>query len=368
MLTRDGLVELYRELEPVTVLSVYVDAQQDDPAERRTWRVRLDHGLASCRQGLHDRADQHRFEAAWSRLEVRLREFGALVPDRGWVGFAAPEALHYAETVPVPVRDGVFWEKGLRAAPYLRVLKQQRPVLVALLDGQHCRVLRYLEGEIERVGEHHADALIGDLSDVGVGKRSTRSSGVRGETSTDHAHRALEVSSQRMLKSVVDALTDAAGSVGFVVIGGTPEMVARASGAVPKGMQPRVLGQPSLHMGMDDSEIVEIAEQSASALTIRHQERLLSEVFDTARARGRACVGRGSTIHALREMRVDTLLLSRGLIRDELDLADQCVGTAFSQGAATEELSGPPATRLDAEGEGMAARLRYTVPEKEAEG
>jgi hypothetical protein len=60
-------------------------------------------------------------------------------------------------------------------------------------------------------------------------------------------------------------------------------------------------------------------------------------------------------------MRVDTLLLSRTFIRAQPDAADQCVGSALAQDASVEELSEEGAARLDREGGGIGARLRYRV-------
>lgn len=50
MLTHDRLVKLYRELEGQDVLSVYVNGEQHDPAQRDAWRIRLDSGIAALRR------------------------------------------------------------------------------------------------------------------------------------------------------------------------------------------------------------------------------------------------------------------------------------------------------------------------------
>lgn len=98
-------------------------------------------------------------------------------------------------------------------------------------------------------------------------------------------------------------------------------------------------------------------------LNKRLQGELVDGVIDQARAGGKGVLGRDETVAALREMRVDTLLLSRALLRDDPELADRCVGTALAQDAEVEEVSGPGAERLDEEGGGMGARLRYRIDE-----
>ena len=42
MLTHDRLLELYRALADRPVLSIYVDGNQHDPAERKKWRIELE--------------------------------------------------------------------------------------------------------------------------------------------------------------------------------------------------------------------------------------------------------------------------------------------------------------------------------------
>ena len=54
MLTHDRLLELHRELGDAPALSVYVDGNQHDPAERKKWRLQLEQGLAEARSTLSD--------------------------------------------------------------------------------------------------------------------------------------------------------------------------------------------------------------------------------------------------------------------------------------------------------------------------
>lgn len=168
-----------------------------------------------------------------------------------------------------------------------------------------------------------------------------------------------------MLKHLVELLSDRTGDHGFLVIGGTPEMVKQASDAVPKSLEGRILEKPSLHLGMSHAEVKEASEQAASELTRRMQDALADQVVNQARAGGRACLGREETERALREMRVDTLLISRGFREGHPDFADRCVGTALSQDANIEELSGDGAERLDDEAGGIGARLRFKIRDGE---
>lgn len=371
MLTRDKLVELYRELVDEPVLSVYLDSDQHDPAQRTKWRRRLDGLVSQCRREIENgksRGDVEAFNEAWSRLGERLRDYDAFLPGKGWVGFSTEDQVWYAEEVPVPMPDLVRWEPGIRVAPYVRGLKQERSVVVVLADSQRARVFEYQDGTVDEVSDLRADTFLGDLSDVGQRKRSAHRTGLRGETATDQAQRILEVSTDRMLKELVQVLGERASDHGFLVLGGTPETVKRMADAVPKGLATRTVEKPSLHLEMTSAEVRDAVEAAASELTERLQSTLLEEVVDQARAHGRGCLGREETEQALREMRVDTLLVSRRFVAEHPDLADHCVGAAFAQGADVEELGEAVGARLDTEGEGMAARLRFRIRNDEENG
>lgn len=365
MLSREQLESLYKELRGIDVLSVYVDGEESNPADRRAWRTTLEGNLAAERRRLEAQAPEAlgAFEAAWSRIEEELTGHKEFMPEPGWVAFATADELHHAAGVPVPMPDLVRWERGIRAAPYVRALKQERVVVAALVDRRKARLFTYKRGSISEREDLIADLDFGDLSESTSSHRQSgpvASTGSRGETGTDAGQRALEVSASRMHARLVEAVTDLAGRDGFLVLGGTPEAV-RAVSRLANALDGRTIERPSMHLGMSAAEVKVELERAASELTRHAQETLLTQIVDAARSGGKGCLGIQATKEALREGRVDALLLSRGLREREGDLADHFVGTAFEQGALVEELSASGATRLEEEGEGVGARLRYTT-------
>ncbi len=360
MLTHDELMEFYRELHEERVLSVYINADQHDPAQRNRWRTALSHQLDAIRRslGVEERAP---FEEAVSRVREELDGFEAFLPDRGFVAFATPAGLQYAEAVPLPMPDLARWESGIRAAPYVRALGRKRPVVLVLVDARRSRVFRYRDGVLEEEPGYRADTFIGDLSDAHSGKRPTTRSGVRGQTSCDAAHRYLEVSWARMARAVLGGAVRLAGDDGFLVVGGTPERVCMVRDLIPRRIESRTAEAPSLHVDMRERELLSALGDIALGMTGEYHEALLRNVRDQARAGGRACMGRALTERALAEMRVDRLLISRALVEREPDYADRLVSHAFAGSAHVEELEGPAGDTLEREGEGLAGRLRFTV-------
>lgn len=362
MLNTQKLVELHRGLEDHPVLSIYLGAEEHDPAARSAWRRRLNQLAARTRQEIDEASGERElFDRALDRVHEELKFFNAFLPDRGWIAFASPDRLWYAEAVPVPMPDLVGWGSGIRVAPYIRSLKQHRPVVALLLDRRRARLFLYRAGVLTEPVGIVAAALPADLSDTGASKHGRTHSGARGVTRTDAAQQHVEANAERLIKEALEKALELAGEDGFLVLGGTPEMVSAAARRLPKMMAGRVLENASLHVDMSPALLKASLEAAASAHSRELQNAALDRILDGARANGNGCLGRGATEHALRSARVELLLLSRRFREEEPGLAEQYVALALDQGAVVEEISGPGADLLDAEGGGIGARLRYQV-------
>lgn len=358
MLTHDQLMAFCRKFQDERVLSVYLNADQRDPAQRTRWKTMLSQQLDAIRRGLPG-DERNAFEEAVERVRAELDGFETFLPKRGFVAFATSGGLHYAETLPVAMPDLARWEPGIRAAPYIRALGRRRPLVLLLVDARRARLFCYQDGTLKESGGFQADTFVGDLSDAHTGKRPTTRSGVRGQTSSDAAQRYLEVSWDHMVKAAMDDAVRRAGHQGFLVVGGTPERVSAAAALAPKGMDGRIRESPSLYVDIKDPELRPALEEIAMDMTNRYRSALLARLKDQARAGGRACLGREETERALSELRVDTLLISRTLVEHEPDYADRVVGMAFLGGADVEELEAGAGDELQRDGDGLAARLRF---------
>lgn len=362
MLNHDELVELYREHRERKILSVYLDGKATDFAERNAWRRRLELALVEAHRVVDGSPDEEAaFRKAQKAVEGALADFSNFLPDRGWVGFATENGLVHGGAVRVPMPDLIRWENGIRVAPYVRALKQERLVVTVLVDSRRARIFEYKDGELTEPENLNAETFLGDLTDINQSKRPTAHSGVRGKTATDAAQKSLGVVADRMMKRLAERISERVGTEGHLVIGGTSESVAQAVDHLPAGIRARFIEWPSLRVEMSDAEVRDAVEAAASRLNQSLQEQELAEVVDLARSGGKGALGADPVLKALKESRVDTLFLSRGFIRANPEYADHLVGAAFEQHAEVEELSYEGAERLDTEGEGVAARLRYTI-------
>jgi len=372
MFDRDQIIDLYREHRDGNILSVYIDADQQDPAQRGVWRVRLQHGLEEERRRIEAErkgssvagaGDLDAFEAAKEHIMAAIGVDGAsFLPGRGWVGFASADAILHAESLNAPVPDLTRWERGVRIAPYLRALKWSRSALVALIDHRRGRLLRYREGTVRPLADLHADTYVGDLTDMGSAKRATDRSGVRGQTATDAAQTILNVASDRLAARLASQIVDLSEHVDVLFVGGEPGVTAELMRQLPSRTRELKRDIEGLHVAMPLNELVREVESTMASIEDARSDALLEEAVEQARSGGRGALGSKATEAALRERRVQTLLLSERLCEERPDYADVLIGTALgANGGKSYVLTREAGGRLDEAGDGVAAILHYTI-------
>jgi hypothetical protein len=185
-MTYEDLALLSKAREHELVLSVYVARESSDPGDRGAWRLRLDGALEEIRAhiGRETPAELSTFEKAAEFVSSGLESYGRVLPDEGYAAFATEERLWHAEALTFSPFDVVRWRQGVYIAPYLRTLKGQRPVTLAMLSRMHATLYRYLDGVLEPGVELRADGPAAEAADVGVSKRASTVSGMRGITRT----------------------------------------------------------------------------------------------------------------------------------------------------------------------------------------
>ncbi len=362
MLNHAEAVRLNQDLVDQKVLSVYLNAEETDPAERRAWRLRLNGMVKQLEDDLASAPEPERraAHAAAARIGEALDAHDGFLPGRGWVGFATPDRLWHAGPSPAPMPDLVRWEDGAHVAPYVRALKQSRPVTAVVADSRRVRIFRYQYDELREEGVIWSDATITDSSSAGSSNRASTRSGARGEPRGDAARRGEEVSTQRMLREALDALSQPVSDGHLIVVAGTSETTAAFVRALPERARERTIDVSGVPVEASPAALKEAIETAASALSLRLQQGLVKEILEATRSAGRACVGREQTERALQAGAVDTLVFSRAFARAQPDLAERFVDRALEQGATVEEIPEAVANELDGEG-GVGARLRFTA-------
>ncbi|MGH7714087.1 MAG: hypothetical protein ACREOG_22595 [Gemmatimonadaceae bacterium] len=366
MLTHQELVAFARSLRDERVLSVYLDGSLHDPKEKRVWRLELDHQLKSIRQNIQgtSHAERELFEECVRFLAKQLHTFNGALGAPGWAGFVTGPGVQYAELLPVPMPTLAAWRKGPRIAPYVRALKQNRPVIVVLADTRDAAIYRYVHGALEHVDDVHARVVPDEPMHMSKPPRPGFHPGIRGTPGRDQAQREVAAASKRMIAGAAERAAKAAGDEGWLLVGGIPEISAHVTDAIGKLAEGRVRHVPSLDIHASEAQIATAAQEGASAIRDDVDAQRIAEMTDRDEAQGMAALGRTAAQHALEQKRVRELYLTHRFIEEHTREAEDAVRDALDQGAMVEEVERAAAARLDKHG-GIAARLRYrlTAPE-----
>lgn len=361
MLSHSELLELDRSLRGSRVLSVYIDGNAPDPAKRAVWRRRLENSITDLRRSLESapHAEREAFEQCVRLLWQRLATIRGAIRAPGFVAFIAEDGVRYADVLPSPTPTLVAWETGARVAPYVRALKQQRPVIIAMVDHRRARLYRYRFGALEELETLRARAHVGPMERMEGRPSSLFHPGTRGATGADEADRVLRSGHERMLSELAGRLVALAGEDGWIVIGGTPQPAKAAARALPAQIAPRSQVMPSLELRSTRAEIARAAARGASLLRGARDREQVAELIDRAAAGGAGTAGVEPTLDALHAGAVEALFFSQRFLEQHAAEAEAAIREAFDQDASVEEVTGTAATRLDAEAGGMAARLRF---------
>ena len=205
MLTYSDLVNLERDLRRKTVLSVYVNGEEQDLAKRRRWRIELRNSLNDIQRWLDGapHSDREAFAACRRKLLERFGIMRGAIRSPGWAGFYTSDGERYAGPVPAPVPTMAVWSTGACLTPYVRALKEAHPVLVVVADSMKAKIYRYAERQVELVDTVRARATVDHPDHMSAPPRPGFHSGTRGTAGADEAQRELREATARMLSDVV---------------------------------------------------------------------------------------------------------------------------------------------------------------------
>lgn len=361
------LVALAHSLREARVLTVYLDGTATDPAQQRSWRVQLDQSLDNLRTWLigSDKSEREAFEQCVRILEKELEAFKENVPMPGWAAFIAADRVHEASLLPVVMPTEAVWSTGASVAPYMRALKEVRPVVVVHVDSARADVHRYYLGKLEHVATLRAYHPVMKPSHMGDAPRVGFHGGTRGDTGHDEAQRSLLAGTKRMLSDAAERALRIAGADGWIVTGGIPQVSLHLADMLAPHAPDRVLHNDSLDIHALKADLAVAARAAASTLRNAMDSARVAEIVEGSNATGLGALGPAATRGTLDQRRVRDLYLTHRYLENHAADAEDAVRSAIDQGALIEEVSGAAAEQLDAHG-GIAARLRYRLAQNTA--
>lgn len=384
MLRYGDLVGLEQALRGRQVLSVYVRGEAPGAPASTIWRREVEGAVARLRASLsHASAEE---SAALARcvqwLDGQLLLLGDRLRAPGWAAFITPDGVKHSSALPVPMPSLVAWERGARIAPYIRALKEWRPVLLALAEARQARIFRYQAGELRLVATLRESATGSQLERVvtdplrtgtGAGARTDPRRAADSRASTPPRAptpaRATPLVAAagppgeraRVTRDLAERLVVMAGQDGYVVIGGADEPARAVAELVLRRLPARALRAPLLAAAAPEAELKRAAGESASKLRRAADLALVADLVERARADGQSTVGVEPTMRALREQRVQELYFTRHAAEEHPREMEDLVRAAFEQRAVVEMVSGAGAERLDRVAAGVGARLRFAL-------
>ncbi|HEX7546674.1 MAG TPA: hypothetical protein VF368_08095 [Gemmatimonadaceae bacterium] len=363
LLTHDQLSRLTRELRATPVLSVYIDGAAPDPARRLAWRQTLRNALDDARSWAESqpKASREAFDRCRQSLTAALDEIPSAIGSPGWVGFFTAEGMHLHGPVPTPMPTLVKWQVGPWVAPFVRALKQIRPVIVVVVDTRSAALYRYHRGELTDLEQLHSHRHGGHADHMGDAPREHFHGGTRGETATDAAEHARLAARDHMLREITHRFQELLNDDGVAVIGGAPDTAHALHRAIPAALAPRVLVSVDLPMGSSRAEIARAAERDAKILRDSRDAAAVERVLSLAGSHGRGVTGAKETLAVMSTGEGRQLLITPRFLAEHPDEAEAAVEFALDHAADIEVLSGDAAARLDASVGGIGASLRFAL-------
>ena len=361
MLTLTELSALERSLRDTNVLSVYLGALDPDPAQRGHWRPTIVAALRQWSRTLEraSRAERAEFAAARDAFQHILDDATQRDCD-GIACFVTAAGVQRIEALHFPVDPAVTWGRGVAVAPFVRALKEERPVVLAVMNGIKASLHRYQFEQLALIEsfEGAPHLTMPEQDSARVNPRFHR--GVRGETGRDAAQRERAAATDRLVHHVVQQVVHLAGEDSWVLVGGRRDVVHRVMSSLPAHVRRRADLAAGVTPRSTQFSLTQAARAGASRLRNAANTEALERLADGANGRGAAAVGEFAARLALEQERVQQLFVSPRFVREHADAAESAVRAALEQGASVETVSGAASTQLDAMG-GIAARLRYAM-------
>ncbi len=295
MLTEKDLQELLSFQGKYPVLSVYLNT---DPSEGSAdaYKLRLRSMLKETE--LREDADavaryfDHEFD--WSGRSVALFS-------------CAPDNFFRAYPLAVPVRSRVRVSNQPHVKPLVDILDSFGGYGVALVDKQGARMFYFHMGElIEQEGV--LGETVKHTKRGGASSLTGRRGGVAGQTNYS------EEVAERNMREAADFASHffSEKNVRRVLIGGTDDNVALFRTMLPKAWQSLIVGTFPMGMTASKDEVMNKAMQIGQEAEHRRETQLVKAVV-TGAAKGKNGVIRlDETLDAVRDGRVQTLLIREG--------------------------------------------------------
>ncbi len=364
MLSYRDLTHLATDYRERQVLTVYLHTTSENPAERNMWQAELDHALDALRARVKggNHAERTNLEKAIEQLRQWVIMRRSALRSPGVVVIVSPEEVLYAAPTDTVVPNVATWSKGIHLAPLLRSASYGEPSAVLLVDGRNAHLFRYEPPRlVERLETMSTKEDIDAERNLGAPTGAFHR-GTRGPTAADEADRLKMAARQRLYADAVEKAISLAAKEGWVVLTGTTRAVTAARQQVPSPMLARTITVDHVDIHVSDFELAQAVTRAIADREMQRDRELVREILDEHGARGKGVAGLEAARALLERDGVADLLLSERFVAGRPEETDELVRAAIGHGATVRQVNGEAAADMDAQGEGVVARLRYNMP------
>jgi peptide chain release factor subunit 1 len=219
----------------------------------------------------------------------------------------ASQGFFRAYSLAIPVRSRVRIGSRPHVKPLANLLDYYGGYGVVLVDKQGARLFSFHLGEL-REQEGIVGETIRHTKRGGASTMPGRRGGMAGQT--NYTDETAERNTRDAVNFAVHFFSEY--NVRRVLIGGTDDNIALFRSMMPKSWQSLIVGTFPMSMTAGADEVLARAMEIGAQAELRQETDLLNKIV-TAEAKGRGGVlGLEETLHALREGRVQTLVIQDG--------------------------------------------------------
>ncbi len=332
------------------VLSLYVDTNRNDEAQRDRIRLFLKHESQRIRDEIGGNGHQAEVERGIQSIERYIAD-NVGTDTRGLAVFSCP-TKDFFHAIELPVTVDATLSIGSR--PSLRKLAQLRQdnpsAFVVLVDGKHARIVKLQFGTAQEVADLENDEVPRKHDQGGWSQANIQ------RHMQDHIDRHHKEAAELLMK-----MTDT-GAVS-IILAGQERNVANFRGFLNKHAEALVIGEVHLDIRATHDEIASACDSLLRAHGGRRTSELM-EQLGTAKSNGRGVVGAQKVADSVNQRKLDHLLLSDkanaqgwsclscGILGESVPLAcPACSGSVASVDLVEEFI---------AAAENESARVRFT--------
>lgn len=233
--------------------------------------------------------------------------------------------------------------------------------LIVVMDGRGVVVDRCSNGKLKRLHTVRAARARGDADHMGDAPRPRYHAGTRGTTASAARQIAQHAARRRLIREAMSLVVAAAGRDEWIVVGGTLAMAQALHGALPAHMIRRAVVARHLQPRLPTVEIIRRSSAALEPLRAESDAAAVHRLLEWTGAHTNGVVGIVATLDAIDHGAAEVLFLTRTFVTARALVAFQAVERALANRGRVARVGGEAAARLDTEGDGIGAVLRFPL-------